>query len=541
MRKGTGYIPGAPGATQHSFAKVPTATIPRSVFNRSHTHKTTFLEGYLIPFYVDEVLPGDTHSCRLTAFVRLSTLLFPIMDNMYFETFFFFVPNRLIWSHWPNFNGEQVNPADSTSYTLPQFTAFKPAALSLHDYMGVPPQSVNNIQFTSMFARAYNKIWNDCFRDENLQNSVTVDLGDGPDNSANYVLLQRGKRHDYFTSCLPWPQKINDGGTLNLPLQGTAPVLPNTATTTSPTFYDGSHTGNQQKLYIQAGGATPPNYISGDPGSATVGDLTWKDPGLYANLAGATGVTINELRQAFQIQKMYERDARGGTRYIEIIKSHFGVDSPDARLQRSEYLGGGHTPLNIHPVAQTSGTGMTGETTPQANLAAFGTCSVVNHGFTKSFTEHGIIIGLCCVRADITYQQGLSRMFSRSTRFDFYWPALSHIGEQSVLNKEIYCDGSGNDSNVFGYQERSAEYRYKPSMVTGEFRSSYSTPLDAWHLAQNFGSLPTLNSTFIVENAPMSRILASGAVTHFLLDAFFSVKSARPMPVYAVPGLIDHF
>ena len=271
------------------------------------------------------------------------------------------------------------------------------------------------------------------------------------------------------------------------------------------------------------------------------GALGTSTTGLYADLSTATAATINQLRQAFQIQKMYERDARGGTRYTEVIRAHFGVISPDARLQRPEYLGGGSTPININPIAQTSGTSASGTTTPLGNLAAMGTMRAKGHGFVKSFTEHGYIIGLCMVRADLSYQQGLNKMWTRSTRFDFYWPALSHIGEQAVLNQEIYCDGSANDSNVFGYQERYAEYRYKPSLITGQFSSTYATPLDYWHLAQKFTALPALNSTFIVENPPISRVVAVTSEPQFLLDTYFALKCARPMPVYGVPGLIDHF
>lgn len=532
-----GHVNSTNSRAQHNFATVPSANIPRSQFNRSHGHKTTFNEGLLVPVFVDEALPGDTFSCKMTAFARMATPIFPIMDNLYLESFFFAVPYRLIWSHWEKFNGSQDNPADSTSFILPTVTAPAGAGVGvangdLGDYFGIPTR-VGSLVYCSLWNRAYNLIWNTWFRDENLQNSLTVDTGDGPDTYANYASLQRrGKRHDYFTSCLPWPQKVNDGSTLQVPLSGTAPVI-RTAGASATDQIRIAATGNLNAvnsiLYTSAAG----NFTES---SGAIGYSI--DPkALVANLSAATGVTINQLREAFQVQKMFERDARGGTRYIEIIRSHFGVVSPDMRMQRPEYLGGGSDPVCIHPVPQTS----VSAATPQGNLAAFGTLSAHNHGFTKSFTEHCLIIGLVCVRADINYQQGLSRMFSRSTRYDFYWPALSHIGEQAVLNKEIYCDGSANDALTFGYQERFAEYRYKPSLVTGQFRSNYATPLDSWHLAQNFGALPTLNSTFIVENAPMSRVLAVANAPHFLFDSYFSLKCARPMPVYSVPGLIDHF
>nr|WAE43864.1 MAG: major capsid protein [Microviridae sp.] len=527
-------VSGAPGATQHSFATVPSASIQRSVFNRSHGYKTTFPEGYLIPFYCDEALPGDTFSAKLTAFIRLSTLLFPIMDNLYTDVQYWFVPNRLIWTNWIYMNGEQINPADSTSFTVPQVTVPGGGftALQLFDYLGIPPGVATMNKPNALHSRAYNFIYNNEYRDQNLQNSVTVDTGNGPDTAANYVLLQRGKRHDYFTSALPWTQKVNDGSSLNVPLSGTAPVI---SDATKPSLTVSGITAST--FAVQVGGG----YSSQSAGNGA-DNAVWNNTGMKANLAAASGITVNQLRQSVQLQRMFERDARSGTRYPEVIKAHFGVISPDFRLQRPEYLGGSSTPWNVHPVPQTSGTGLTGETTPQANLAAYGTCTVQGAGFTKSFTEHGVIIGIISVRADLTYQQGVERMWSRQTRYDYAWPVLAHLGEQSVLNQEIYLSGNTTtDSNVFGYQERYAEYRYKPSQVTGEFRSSYSTPLDAWHLAQNFGSLPTLGSAFIVEAAPMSRILASGAVTHFLMDSYIHLKCARPLPLFSVPGLMDHF
>lgn len=513
----------------HQFSQVPRVDIPRSTFDRSHGHKTTFDAGYLVPIFVDEALPGDTFNVRLNAFGRLATPLKPIMDNLVLETFFFAVPNRLIWDNWVKMNGEQVDPGDSTEFSVPIMAA--PAvtgvtAGSLSDYFGIPTE-VADLEFNSLFHRAYNLIYNEWFRDQNLQDSVVVDRDDGPDTYTDYVLLRRGKRHDYFTSALPWPQK---GDEVTLPLGTTAPVESNgygiqlsNSTHTDYTMYSKSVTGVAYMPYDSLTSLEATKF-----GSQT---------GLQTNLEDATAATINSLREAFQLQKLYERDARGGTRYTEIIRSHFGVVSPDARLQRPEYLGGGRSYVNIHPVAQTSEDGGT----PQGNLAGFGTVSVGGHGFTKSFTEHCVLIGLVNVRADLTYQQGLHRMFSRQTRWDFYWPALAHLGEQAVLNKEIYCDGSANDDDVFGYQERFAEYRYKPSLVTGQFRSNHATSLDLWHLSLDFGSLPTLSADFIVDNPPISRVIAVPTEPHFLLDSYFQVKCARPMPVYSVPGLIDHF
>ena len=527
-----------PSVMKHNFSMVPKADIPRSAFNRSHGFKTTFDSGYLVPILVDEALPGDTFNLRMSAFARMATPITPFMDNLYCDTFFFAVPVRLVWDNWQKFNGEQEDPGDSTDYLVPQMVS--PASTghavgSLSDYMGIPT-GIEQLTHSSLWHRAYNLIWNEWFRDQNLQDSVVVDRDDGPDNDTDYVLLKRGKRHDYFTSCLPWPQK---GPAVELPLGTTAPVLRSDNAAAWQSYVAGTNTidtttnnvtNNTGNLGINGSGG-----ISLDPGTA----------GLYADLSDAAAATINSLRQAFQLQKLYERDARGGSRYTEIIRSHFGVTSPDARLQRPEYLGGGSQAINVHPIAQTSSTD---GTSPQGNLAAMGTMSTSGHGFTKSFTEHCLIIGLASVRADLTYQQGLNRMFSRRTRWDYYWPALSHIGEQAVLNKEIYAQGntvtSGSDlvdDLVFGYQERYAEYRYKPSVITGQFRSTAATSLDVWHLSQEFGSLPTLNSTFIEEDPPIDRVIATPSEPQFLFDAFFDLKSVRPMPVYSVPGLIDHF
>ncbi|WNK13941.1 MAG: major capsid protein [Microvirus sp.] len=538
----------------HQFAMVPKADIPRSRFSMQTAHKTTFDSGWLIPIYVDEILPGDTFNLKMTAFARLATPIFPVMDNLYLDSFFFFVPCRLLWANWKRFMGEQDNPADSISFVVPQIVspASGFAVGSLFDYLGLPTVGQvgagNTVSVSALPVRAYDLIYNEWFRDENLTNGVFFSNGDGPDSAANYGLQRRGKRPDYFTSCLPWPQK--GGVSVPLPLGTSATVK----TSTGQLFtgignaelkWNDVATGNypaaDSLLAVQsATGKT--EHAATAPG--VVGAPTYYPTNLYADLSTATAATINQLRQSFQIQKLLERDARGGTRYTEIVRSHFGVISPDARLQRPEYLGGGSVPIVLNPIAQTGATGASGTSTPQGNLAAIGTMLAHGHGFVQSFTEHGYVLGLVSVRADLSYQQGLRKLWSRSTRYDFYFPAFAMLGEQAVLNKEIFVDGSANDNAVFGYQERWAEYRYHPSSITGLFRSTSAGTIDPWHLAQKFAALPTLNTSFISENPPLSRVLAVGAGANgqqIIFDSFFDIQAARPMPLYSVPGMIDHF
>ncbi|WNK14900.1 MAG: major capsid protein [Microvirus sp.] len=533
----------------HNFSMVPRAEIQRSQFNRSHGYKTAFNSGYLVPVFVDEALPGDSFNLKMQTFARLSTPIVPFMDNLYMASFFFAVPMRLVWSNFKKFCGEQATTAASTNFTIPQFTAYAPAAESLSDYMGIPISGATTplgaggtIAHSCLWHRAYNLIWNEWFRDQNLQDSVkvgsTAALDDGPDAIADYVLLKRGKRHDYFTSCLPWTQKNNTGTAVSAPIAGNAPVKgigksDQSFANADITVYESAGTGTVH--YIPGTNFNVSSlYARQDPNNA--GYL-----GIYADLAAAGSLTINSLRLAFQTQKMYERDARGGTRYREIIQSHFQITDPsDSRLQRPEYLGGNTSPIMLTPVPQTSSTA---GALAQGRLSAAG-ISQSRAGFVKSFSEHCLLIGLVCVYADLNYQQGLNRMWSRSTRLDHYWPALANIGEQAVLNKEIYCQGSANaaqDAAAFGYQERFAEYRYKPSQITGKMRSQYATPLDYWHLAQKFTALPTLGTTFIQEAPPVDRVVAVNTEPQFFFDSYFDLKCARPMPTYSVPGLIDHF
>jgi hypothetical protein len=521
--------------SNHTFSEVPSVQIPRSSFNRSHTIKTTFDSGDLIPILVDEALPGDTFRVKLTAFSRMATPIYPVMDNLFMDVFFFSVPNRLLWDNWEKFCGEQVNPGDSIDYTVPKLASSYGAGRlesSIYDYMGLP-SGANVFKTTSALPfRAYNRIYNEWFRDQNLQDSIEQITDDGPDlaNAADrdskYIIKKRGKRHDYFTSALPWPQK---GDSVDLPLGQYAPVVGDG----TPPYMEDQFGAAQGNLTVASGG----NVTTSLGGSAALGPMEFRTSGLQADLSTATAATINQLRQAFQVQKLLERDARGGTRYVEIIKAHFGVTTPSAGW-RSEYLGGGTRMVNISPIAQTSSTDAT---SPQGNLAAMGTATLDGIGFTKSFTEHCTIIGLVNVRADLTYQQGLNRMWSRDTRYDFYWPALANIGEQAILNKEIYFQGTADDDDVFGYQERYAEYRYKPSIITGAFRSNASASLDSWHLAQDFSSLPALNSAFIEDNPPVSRVVAVPSEPEFLFDGYFDMNCVRPMPLYGVPGMVDHF
>lgn len=524
---------------RHNFSEVPSTSIPRSSFNRDHGYKTTFNADYLIPFLVDEALPGDTFSVRVNAFCRMATPIYPLMDNMFLDFFYFEVPLRQIWDNSRKFFGEQDNPGDSIDYTVPQMVSTATtgyAEQSIFDYLGLPTK-VPDLTHSALFTRAFKHIWNEWFKDQNIHNDVTVETDDGPDDPADSGNLKRTKRFDYFTSCLPWPQK---GDSVALPLGTVAPVTgigkqTQVWTSGSATAYETGASASTAYTSFQSidPRTTDQNFwAEEDPNNTGY-------PNIYADLSNATAATINQLRQSFQIQRLLEKDARAGTRYEEIVLSHFQVQGLDKRATRPVYLGGGSVPIMVTPVEQTSSTDVT---SPQGNLAARAQAFAQN-GFTRSFTEHSIIIGIVNVRADITYQQGLDRMWSRSTRYDFYWPSLAHIGEQSVLQKEIWADPAtrANDDVVFGYNERYSEYKYKPSKITGRFRSNCTTPLDSWHLSEEFASAPTLNAGFIEPQTPMSRVKAVTTEPDFIFDSFIQMRCARPMPLYSVPGLIDHF
>lgn len=565
------------------FALNPTnLDLSRSTFRRDHSVKLSYNVGDIIPFYVDEVLPGDTFQLKTSMVSRMQTLLTPMMDNLYIDTYFFFVPNRIVWQHWKELMGENTESAwiPTVEYSVPQITA--PVGGwnigTIADYFGIPT-GIDNLSVNALPFRAYALIMNEWFRDENLSDPLDIPVNDATVagvNSGNYITdvakgglpFKAAKFHDYFTSCLPSPQKGPDvtipvsAGT-NMPVMTLADLVPNPGSNPlsfvpyTATVRDGNNQNPQNFSVSRLAGSDSGNY-SGSAGSFDANKINMPIFGVSDSYTGSaepiipnnlwavndgavSAATINQLRMAFQIQKLYEKDARGGTRYIEVLKSHFGVTSPDARLQRPEYLGGNRIPVNINQVVQSSGTQPDG--TPLGDTAAFSVTTDVHGDFIKSFVEHGFILGLMVARYDHTYQQGLERFWSRKDRFDYYWPVFANIGEQAVLNKEIYATGQATDNEVFGYQEAWADYRYKPSRVCGEMRSKAQTSLDVWHLADDYTKLPSLSDAWIREDkANVDRVLAvtSAVSNQMFADIYVQCKATRPMPVYSIPGLIDH-
>lgn len=524
-------VPSAGGAFVKR-SQIPPVSMPRSVFDLSRGHKTSLDAGLVIPLLVEEVLPGDTFRVKATVLARLATLLYPLMDNIYMDLHWFYVPMRLVWDKTEKFFGQQDNPGDSTSYTIPQFTSSVAGyAMKLSDYMGINPYTTGNVQFNSLQARGYRRIWNEWYRDQSLQNSVPVSYGDGPDNLAQGTeLLPRNKRGDYFTLALPWPQK----GTAVSFLPDNVAV---TGTGVAATFdqVTGVTPITNFKLQTTAGAVTARFSNAG----VSQGDVAFRagtNAGLEVDFATLGVATINAFRQANAMQVYLERSARGGTRYPEYLKSQWGVTSSDARLQRTEFLGGSSAPLMVSSVSQTSAK------TPGENslgdLGATGTFAHHGSGFVKSFEEHGWVYGLVSIRADLNYQRGMPRQFFRRTVFDIAIPAFANIGEQPVYNKEIWYDGVGAyELQVFGYQERYAEYKQSYSILTGNMRSAAPDSYDTWHVAQAMGTQPTLGDTFIREDPDIDRVVATPFIDQFNLDSLIEIKAARCLPVWGVPGL----
>lgn len=528
-------------SVQQHFSAIPKADIERSTFDRSHGVKTTIDHSQLYPIFIDEVLPGDTFTCKATIFARMATPLHPVMDNLYLDTHFFFVPNRLVWTNWVNFMGERTNPSDNPeSYSVPQVNV-PMQRLGDEDtasYFGIPfnnNAAGNGMVVNALPFRMYKLIWNEWYRDQNLSNSKTVETGNGPDTWANHsTILPRYKRHDYFTSALPWPQK---GSPVSIDLGTTAELGYRDIVDGVNTVRVSGQADLSDNRALKMNTGTP---IIGYEGAAVgvAEQIGFAATNMYVDLTTATAVTINDLRTAFQIQKLLERDARGGTRYNEVVLSHFGVSMPYSNW-RTEYIGGGHTMINVTPIATTFANTEIATGDLGAVVTGLGTA-----GFQKSFTEHGFVIGLISVRGDLNYQNGTERFWFRRTRYDYYWPVLAHLSEQAILNREIWTKGGvdGQDTGIWGYQERFAEYRYKPGRITGAMNSNHALSLDTWHVAQDFADLPPLNEIFMIDAPSMARVLAvADTKQKFIVDGWFDLKCQRPMPTYSVPGLVDHF
>lgn len=542
--------------SEQHYAQVPHAEIRRAKFQRDFNLLTTMNEGDLVPIYLDEVLPADTFKINLNALVRMATPLYPVMDNAYMDFYFFFVPARLLWKHFQNLMGQNDSTfwAEKTEYTTPVTTAPEGGwnVGTLADYFGIPT-GVSGLKVNSLPFRAYAKVWNEWFRDENLQQPVTQSMDDTTttgvntgtslsDAEAGGMPLKVCKYKDYFTSCLPSPQKAAEP--VQLPMTGNAQIVwPNSAESMGDgeIFQNGGEnlenipTNTNMKL-----AASKKNNKNGKSlvmfgGQTNTNEITYST--MLADLSTVTSATINELRQAIAVQHIFERDARTGTRYKEILKGAWGVTSPDARLDRSEYIGGHRMPINVNQVIQTSSTD---STSPQGNTGAYSMTTLSRNMCTYSATEHGYVLGLAAIRVDHSYQQGLSRLWTRSTRFSYYDPMLANLGEQAVLNQEIYAQGKPQDEEVFGYQEAWADYRYRTNMVTSEMRSTYAQTLDAWHYADKYGALPTLSSSWIkegTENIDRTLAVQSSNSHQFICNFFYEQAWTRPMPIYSVPGI----